>query len=128
MRINLFWFRYNIEPFFFSSSLNLIPSRFQEEVKPGEGDREFLRNFCLLLPILTQSKDITITLTFLRSVAVGDSNDASQSSPATLTPSKDASYLGELNFYFLRPRTQRFRYINSQANDRSTHSLGFGLA
>ncbi len=30
---------YNIEPFFFSSSLSWIPSRFQEEVQPGRGDR-----------------------------------------------------------------------------------------
>jgi hypothetical protein len=32
--------RYNIEPFYFSSSLNKIPSRYQEDVKPNEGDRE----------------------------------------------------------------------------------------
>ncbi|KAG1727031.1 cora-like Mg2+ transporter protein-domain-containing protein [Suillus lakei] len=30
--------RYNIEPFFFSSSLNWIPSHYQEEVRPGKGD------------------------------------------------------------------------------------------
>ncbi|KAK0190526.1 hypothetical protein F5146DRAFT_557424 [Armillaria mellea] len=39
---------YNIEPFFFSSSLSWIPSRFQEEVQPGRGDH------------------ITITLTFVK--------------------------------------------------------------
>lgn len=42
--------KYNIEPFFFSSSLSWIPSRFQEEVRPGKGDH------------------ITVTLTFLRAV------------------------------------------------------------
>ncbi|KAE9410090.1 hypothetical protein BT96DRAFT_847881 [Gymnopus androsaceus JB14] len=42
--------KYNIEPFFFSSSLSWIPSRFQEEVRPGKGDH------------------ITITLSFLRTV------------------------------------------------------------
>ncbi|KAJ3987437.1 hypothetical protein F5890DRAFT_1405153 [Lentinula detonsa] len=42
--------KYNIEPFFFSSSLSLIPSRFQEEVRPGKGDH------------------ITITLSFIRVV------------------------------------------------------------
>ena len=31
--------RYNIEPFFWSSSLNWIPSRFQEEIQPEIGDR-----------------------------------------------------------------------------------------
>ncbi|SJL10696.1 uncharacterized protein ARMOST_14088 [Armillaria ostoyae] len=31
---------YNIEPFFFSSSLSWTPSRFQEEVQPGRGDRK----------------------------------------------------------------------------------------
>ncbi|KAF5343049.1 hypothetical protein D9758_011150 [Tetrapyrgos nigripes] len=39
---------YNIEPFFFSSSIKWIPSRFQEEVQEKRGDH------------------ITITLTFLR--------------------------------------------------------------
>ena len=54
-------------------------------------------------------------------MAVSDSNDTSQPSlSTTLTLSKDASYLGELNFYFLRHKTQRFRYINSPANDRYT--------
>ncbi|KAF9260451.1 hypothetical protein L218DRAFT_962611 [Marasmius fiardii PR-910] len=42
--------RYNIEPFFFSSSLSWIPSRFQEEVKPKTGDH------------------ITVTLIFLRTM------------------------------------------------------------
>ncbi|KAJ3998256.1 hypothetical protein F5050DRAFT_1567627 [Lentinula boryana] len=42
--------KYNIEPFFFSSSLSLIPSRFQEEVRPGKGDH------------------VTITLSFIRVV------------------------------------------------------------
>jgi hypothetical protein len=40
--------RYNIEPFFFSSSLKWIPSRFQEDLVPNKQDH------------------ITITLTFLR--------------------------------------------------------------
>ncbi|KAJ6511364.1 hypothetical protein C8R47DRAFT_963701 [Mycena vitilis] len=40
--------KYNIEPFFFSSSLGWIPSRYEEEVRPKQGDH------------------ITITLTFLR--------------------------------------------------------------
>ncbi|KAF7440188.1 hypothetical protein PC9H_000532 [Pleurotus ostreatus] len=31
--------RYNIEPFFFSSSINWIPARYQEEVRPKRGDR-----------------------------------------------------------------------------------------
>ncbi|KAJ7590510.1 hypothetical protein C8J56DRAFT_933090 [Mycena floridula] len=42
--------KYNIEPFFFSSSLSWIPSRFQEEVRPGLGDH------------------ITLTLTFVRAI------------------------------------------------------------
>ncbi|KAJ7130139.1 hypothetical protein C8R44DRAFT_61600 [Mycena epipterygia] len=40
--------KYNIEPFFFSSALGWIPSRYEEEVRPKQGDH------------------ITITLTFLR--------------------------------------------------------------
>ncbi|TFK26626.1 hypothetical protein FA15DRAFT_588079 [Coprinopsis marcescibilis] len=42
--------RFNIEPFFFSSSLNWIPSRFQEEIEPNVGDH------------------ITITLPFIKSM------------------------------------------------------------
>ncbi|KAJ7704297.1 hypothetical protein B0H17DRAFT_1039206 [Mycena rosella] len=42
--------RYNIEPFFFSSALGWIPSRYEEEVRPNQGDH------------------ITITLTFLRTM------------------------------------------------------------
>ncbi|KIJ15856.1 hypothetical protein PAXINDRAFT_11434 [Paxillus involutus ATCC 200175] len=42
--------KYVIEPFFFSSSMNWIPSRYQEEVKPREGDH------------------ITITLPFIRAM------------------------------------------------------------
>jgi hypothetical protein len=34
--------RYNIEPFFLSSSLNWIPSRYQEDLQPGKEDRELL--------------------------------------------------------------------------------------
>ncbi|KAF8958968.1 hypothetical protein BDZ97DRAFT_1430263 [Flammula alnicola] len=49
--LQMFGAKYNIEPFFWSSSLNWIPSRFQEEIQPGVGDH------------------ITITLTFLRSIA-----------------------------------------------------------
>ncbi|KAH9474784.1 hypothetical protein JR316_0013249 [Psilocybe cubensis] len=71
--------RYNIEPFFFSSSLNWIPSRYQEEVRPGEGDH------------------ITITLTFVRSIANDEnanfrisSQHAMESSP-TLTDQEGRS-------------------------------------
>ncbi|RDB19710.1 hypothetical protein Hypma_013163 [Hypsizygus marmoreus] len=42
--------KFNIEPFFFSSSLSWIPSRYQEEIQPGKGDH------------------ITISLTFLKSL------------------------------------------------------------
>ncbi|KAF9559806.1 hypothetical protein CPC08DRAFT_637387 [Agrocybe pediades] len=61
--------RYNIEPFFWSSSLNWIPSRFQEEVQPGIGDH------------------ITITLTFLRSM----SNHQAIQMNAALAPSSTES-------------------------------------
>ncbi|KAG2140510.1 uncharacterized protein EDB93DRAFT_1330099 [Suillus bovinus] len=45
--------RYNIEPFFFTSSLNWIPSRYQEEVVKKKGDH------------------ITVTLLFIRAVSWG---------------------------------------------------------
>ncbi|KJA25334.1 hypothetical protein HYPSUDRAFT_37835 [Hypholoma sublateritium FD-334 SS-4] len=51
--------KFNIEPFFWSSSLSWIPSRFQEEIQPGIGDH------------------ITITLTFLRSMSDHDAQHLS---------------------------------------------------
>ena len=33
--------RYKIEPFFFSSSLNWIPSRYQEDLRPHQSDRAY---------------------------------------------------------------------------------------
>ncbi|KAJ7715723.1 hypothetical protein DFH07DRAFT_974106 [Mycena maculata] len=54
--------RYNVEPFFFSSSLNWIPARYQEAV--GEGDH------------------ITLTLTFIRSMQ----------NPTTVPPSPTSGY------------------------------------
>ncbi|KAK0457484.1 uncharacterized protein EV420DRAFT_1688707 [Desarmillaria tabescens] len=59
--------KYNIEPFFFSSLLSWIPSRFQEEVQPGTGDH------------------ITITLRFFKTMGAVVASDRS-STPST-TPS-----------------------------------------
>ncbi|KAF9467131.1 hypothetical protein BDZ94DRAFT_1249633 [Collybia nuda] len=62
--------RYNIEPFFFSSSLNWIPSRYEEEVRPKEGDH------------------ITITLTFLKSLEDSRgrrNNDSTPSLPGSVS-------------------------------------------
>ncbi|KAG2114131.1 hypothetical protein DEU56DRAFT_919629 [Suillus clintonianus] len=50
--------RYNIEPFFFTSSINWIPSRYQEAPRHGEGDH------------------ITITLPFIRTI--GKAQDSQQ--------------------------------------------------
>lgn len=58
--------KYNIEPFFWSSSLSWIPSRFQEEIFPKEGDH------------------ITVTLTFLRSTADVDAIARTNKSTASL--------------------------------------------
>lgn len=60
------WHRYNIEPFFFSSSFNWIPARYQESV--GEGDREFPERLNTedFNPISVP--DITLTLTFIRAM------------------------------------------------------------
>lgn len=57
--------RYNIEPFFFSSSLNWIPSRFQEDIQPKKGDH------------------ITVTLTFLKSLSLEPYNRQHRGSRAS---------------------------------------------
>ncbi|KAK0224094.1 hypothetical protein IW262DRAFT_873230 [Armillaria fumosa] len=70
--------KYNIEPFFFSSSLSWIPSRFQEEVRPEKGDH------------------ITITLTFLKTMdAVIASDHSSILSIMSSTASEDTLAPGE---------------------------------
>ncbi|KAJ4474453.1 hypothetical protein J3R30DRAFT_3258195, partial [Lentinula aciculospora] len=56
--------KFHIEPFFFSSSLNSIPSRYQEQVRPGKGDH------------------ITLTLSFIRTLP----------SPPTAPPTPITSY------------------------------------
>ncbi|KAG6828451.1 hypothetical protein H0H92_007936 [Tricholoma furcatifolium] len=58
--------KYNIEPFFFSSSINWIPTRFQENLIPGKGDH------------------ITITLTFLKSLSEEMDAEGNSSSTATV--------------------------------------------
>ncbi|TFK31449.1 hypothetical protein BDQ12DRAFT_694125 [Crucibulum laeve] len=55
--------KYNIEPFFFSSSLGWIPSRFQEEIRPKIGDH------------------ITVTLPFIKSMSNYDAMRLSATSP-----------------------------------------------
>jgi hypothetical protein len=72
--------KYNIEPFFWSSSLNWIPSRFQEEINPGVGDH------------------ITVTMTFLKSMTNHDAiqlNAARNKSMDTLN--KPPTLLGTQN-------------------------------
>uniref|UniRef100_A0A0W0F0A0 Uncharacterized protein n=1 Tax=Moniliophthora roreri TaxID=221103 RepID=A0A0W0F0A0_MONRR len=61
--------KFHIEPFFFSSSLKSIPSRYQEQVQPGKGDH------------------ITITLSFIRPLA----------NPSKVPSSPDASFLSSDN-------------------------------
>jgi len=56
--------KYNIEPFYFSSSIGWIPSRFQEELKPDKSDH------------------ITITLSFIRTMK----------NPSTVPPGAKSSY------------------------------------
>ncbi|KAG6818314.1 hypothetical protein H0H93_006039 [Arthromyces matolae] len=51
--------KYNIEPCFWSSSLNWIPSRYQENPIPGQGDREF---FCYpIFADMTKAKQMIDT-------------------------------------------------------------------
>ncbi|KAF9261068.1 hypothetical protein L218DRAFT_931294 [Marasmius fiardii PR-910] len=60
--------RFQIEPFFFSSSLKSIPSRYQEQVQPGKGDH------------------ITITLSFIRPVS------GAPSAPSIISATTDSDY------------------------------------
>ena len=59
--------RYNVEPFFWSSSLGWIPSRYQESVVPGVGDRQYRVCLCPKAPLISYT-DITIVLKFMRTM------------------------------------------------------------
>ncbi len=89
------YFSYNIEPFFFSSSLSWIPSRFQEDVQPGRGDRELISSLCrstLAQPLRT---DVTITLTFLKTtdyVMPVVANDPTSSTMNEDTPARELEH------------------------------------
>ncbi|KAF5384252.1 hypothetical protein D9615_003334 [Tricholomella constricta] len=80
--------KYNIEPFFFSSSLNWIPSRYQENPQPGKGDH------------------ITITLTFLKSDSNYDRHPGMASSETVHTTASTTSTADRLTLSKL-PRISR---------------------
>ncbi|KAF9239341.1 hypothetical protein BU15DRAFT_62087 [Melanogaster broomeanus] len=102
--------RYNIEPFFFSSSANWIPSRYQEDPKPQEGDH------------------ITVVLPFVRTMKnqrpIERANEISErtiSSPDTLpTASEKQSVLKgiySLSIWFATQRRVRLsRIIPTQSS------------
>src|ERR1700691_1363750 len=79
--------RYNVEPFFFSSSINWIPSRYQvsisrsrfcgyvfnttrmqENALPKIGDRVYINSSIKDTFTLNKPVDITVTLTFIRTM------------------------------------------------------------
>ena len=61
--------KYNIEPFYFSSSLGWIPSRYQSNAVSGVGDRSCFSLLSAPSTYLTWRRlDITITLTFARTM------------------------------------------------------------
>ncbi|RXW19709.1 hypothetical protein EST38_g6149 [Candolleomyces aberdarensis] len=70
--------RFNIEPFFFSSSINWIPSRFQEEIQQDVGDH------------------ITLTLTFIKSMSQNKFEDhmSTSGAPGSSIVSKKGTLLG----------------------------------
>ncbi|KAF7980137.1 hypothetical protein HWV62_39575 [Athelia sp. TMB] len=61
--LQMFGTNYNIEPFFWSSALNHLPTQYQENLCPGESDH------------------ITITLTFLKSISSTSASLAHPESP-----------------------------------------------
>ncbi|KAK1231177.1 hypothetical protein PQX77_005703 [Marasmius sp. AFHP31] len=81
--------KYNIEPFFFSSSLSWIPTRFQEEVRPGKGDRRLHSIFRDAIEIHGTCADITVILTFLQAVERNLPSNASYASGQTMVEDKE---------------------------------------
>ncbi|KAE9402242.1 hypothetical protein BT96DRAFT_918423 [Gymnopus androsaceus JB14] len=78
--------RFRIEPFFFSSSLNSIPSRYQEQVRPGKGDH------------------ITLTLSFIRTLPNSSTMPHSlASSFVDSLANEDASHMLQSSFLMQIP-------------------------
>ncbi|KAM6501088.1 hypothetical protein JOM56_004102, partial [Amanita muscaria] len=105
--------KYNIEPFFFSSSLNWIPSRFQEDAREGVGDH------------------ITITLPFMQ-VVPGElvpRSDGSQTSSATLFSTDEDHLVTEMidTHAPLRIKSRRFGSVDPDGKVSSESALVLDL-
>lgn len=105
--------KYNIEPFFFSSSLNWIPSRFQEDAREGVGDH------------------ITITLPFMQ-VVPGElvpRSDGSQTSSATLFSTDEDHLVTEMidTHAPLRIKSRRFGSVDPDGKTSSESALVLDL-
>ncbi|PPQ96705.1 hypothetical protein CVT26_010257, partial [Gymnopilus dilepis] len=88
--------RYNIEPFFFTSTLGWIPSRFQSHVVPHESDRTSAPYFltthlalALEALILNLRTDITIILSFIKAIPTPRTS-------STVPPTPNPSFLNIL--------------------------------
>lgn len=107
MHVTIFDFilhRYNIEPFFFSSSLNWIPSRYEEEVRAKKGDRKYFIT-TQQGPVDLSFSDVTITLTFLKSLddsQRGRRHDSTLSIPGSVSSTIGSEERTILGRYFLR--------------------------
>lgn len=49
-------YRYDVEPFFWTSSINWIPARYQENINAGTGDRELVLFVLYAITIVTVTK------------------------------------------------------------------------
>ncbi|KAF5350705.1 hypothetical protein D9756_008756 [Leucocoprinus leucothites] len=107
--------KFNIEPFFWSSSLNWIPSRYQEDPQAGTGDH------------------ITICLTFLRSMPSGTDAvrmDAGRSDKLLSLSSTNPSTLSESFHHLSKDIAMNTLKLNRPDDDRhpgtSAASTGCG--
>ncbi|KAF8639226.1 hypothetical protein AX17_001711 [Amanita inopinata Kibby_2008] len=99
--------KYNIEPFFFSSSLNWIPSNFQEDPRSGVGDHITITlPFIQSLPETSLPHGSVSTHTFSNTLYSSEHDLASQmidtQSPLRLSSSRKALVLDLLSVHLVR--------------------------
>ncbi|KAG7095107.1 hypothetical protein E1B28_005892 [Marasmius oreades] len=120
--------RFQIEPFFFSSSLKSIPSRYQEQVQPGKGDHITI-TLSFIRPLSTASREPSIL-----SATGGDGSYASYeqepaidiSGPLKLQSTPDKVLVPDLiSFHIIRRRANPSEYNDPRrANSVSSITRG----
>ncbi|KAF8523160.1 hypothetical protein BU17DRAFT_20807, partial [Hysterangium stoloniferum] len=78
--------KYEVEPFFWTSSINWIPARYQEDSQTKQGDRELVSLALVQFCVPTNFPDITIILAFPRATEKAEESMPPRSTCNSETP------------------------------------------